>query len=216
MLILRVRRATKRDFGIVVGLIDAAAKWLRSKDTDQWAQPWPDLAGRNERIMNGIELRTTWIAWAYEPALGRKVAVATITLDDTANPVVWDEDEAAEPAAYVNRLVVNREYAGRGVGAALLNWAVKEAVRRFGARWIRIDVWTGNEPLHKLYERQGFERVFPDCADEDYPSRARFKRPVSYVGYDDGRVALEIDSSPEAQPRPEPLRAMAGLTGAPS
>src|SRR5215468_10848219 len=38
---LLLRRATERDHGVIVGLIDGAAEWLRTKNTDQWAQPWP-------------------------------------------------------------------------------------------------------------------------------------------------------------------------------
>ncbi len=210
----RLSRATEHDFGIVINLIEAAAKWLRTKDTDQWKDPWPNLAGRNARVRNGLRLGTTWIVWAYAPEPDRgDVAVATITLDATANPIVWDKKEAAEPAAYVNRLVVHREYGGRGLGAALLSWAAKEAAKSFGAEWIRIDVWTNNEALHKYYQRQGFEKVKPDCSDPNYPSRARFKRHVGYVG-DDGGIELEVVSGPA--PQAERLRCRAwALVGAP-
>jgi GNAT superfamily N-acetyltransferase len=203
MLNLRVCRATERDFKIVVGLINTAAKWLRTKDTKQWRRPWPTRKARNARVRKGLQLRTTWLAWTRDPDLGRDVAVATITLDNTANPIVWNKDEAAEPAAYVNRLVVDRKYAGRGVGADLLNWAASEAASRFGAEWIRIDVWTDNEALHKYYERQGFERVYPDCPDEGYPSRARFRRPIGYVG-DGGGNELKTDSGIAPLPPPPP------------
>ena len=66
---------------------------------------------------------------------------------------------------YVRRLVVRRDYAGRGLGAALLDWAGLTARRQAGAQWIRVDVWRSNKELHAYYERQGFT----SCGDEQRP-----------------------------------------------
>ncbi len=159
------------DFNNVVRLIDGAAAWLRTKGTDQWKRPWPTPRGRVQRIMDGIVSGKTWIAWDRdEPA-------ATITLEDTADPKLWTEWEDAEPAAYVHRLVVGRPYAGIGLGAALLDWAGDRAQRAYGARSIRIDVWTTNTALHRYYQNQGFNFV-REHADRSYPSGVLFQRPI--------------------------------------
>ena len=38
---LQVRRGAADDFELILAMIDEAATWLRDKQTDQWAQPWP-------------------------------------------------------------------------------------------------------------------------------------------------------------------------------
>ncbi|HKB31125.1 MAG TPA: GNAT family N-acetyltransferase [Streptosporangiaceae bacterium] len=168
----RVDSATQSDLGAVSSLIDGAAAWLRTKGTDQWRRPWPSWQGRVARVMDGIESGKTWIAWDGHNA------AATITVEDRADPKLWNEWEGAEPAAYVHRLVVNRRYAGLGLGAALLNWAGDRAVDAYGAKSIRIDVWTTNMALHRYYERQGFIFV-RECSDLSYPSGALFQRDIT-------------------------------------
>src|SRR6266446_7448898 len=146
----RVRLANDQHKRRIIRLLDETAAWLRNKDTDQWARPWPDRAARNERIMADIAEGKTWIAWDGD------ILAGTITSEETANPPLsneWDDDE---PAAYVHRLAVARSHAGRGLGSSLLNWAGLRAATGYGARWIRIDVWNTNLELHKYYLRQGF------------------------------------------------------------
>jgi ribosomal protein S18 acetylase RimI-like enzyme len=193
----RVQRAAESDFDIVISLIDGVTQWLRSKGTDQWQKPWPSIEGRNARVKLSLSLGKTWIVWD-----GNDLPAATITTEDTANPKLWNEWESAVPAVYVHRLVVDRRHGGIGLGAALLNWTVNDAANGFRAEYIRVDVWTDNVALHRYYEDQGFERVYPDCADPEYPSRARFQRPVAYAG-DDVDVILEIDPGRSRQPEPD-------------
>jgi GNAT superfamily N-acetyltransferase len=76
------------------------------------------------------------------------------------------------------RLVVSRSHAGRGIGAALLDWAGKRAARQYDAKWIRVDAWTTNKELHAYYKRQGFALV-RTCPDPTYPSGAMFQKPTS-------------------------------------
>lgn len=183
-----MRRATLRELPIVIRLIEEAAAWLRTKGTDQWAHPWPTLTDRNARLYEGLAQGKTWIAW------NRNIPAATITAEETANPKLWKELEVEEPAVYVNRLVVGRGYAGRGLGAAMLDWAGRQAFQDYGARWIRIDVWTTNRALHEYYEREGFAWV-RNCADLTYPSGALFQRPAAWAhrGCD---VELITESNP--------------------
>jgi ribosomal protein S18 acetylase RimI-like enzyme len=103
--------------------------------------------------------------------------VATITTHRQAHPKLWNELEQAEPAVYAHRLVVNRDYAGLGIGASLLDWAAARAAREDGAEWIRLDVWNTNKALHAYYERLGFTYVRQADYD-DCPSTTLFQRPI--------------------------------------
>jgi ribosomal protein S18 acetylase RimI-like enzyme len=175
---LRLRCATEHDHDAIIGLIDKAAEWLRTKNTDQWAQPWPSEEDRSHRILRDLRSEKTWLA------SDGAVPVATITADPEDSPV-WPKDSRQERAVYVCRLVVSRTHEHRkkhkGLGAALLNWAGLRAREQYGARWIRVDVWTTNKALHDYYRQQGFE--FRGFSEElaDYPSTALFQKPTGGI-----------------------------------
>jgi GNAT superfamily N-acetyltransferase len=170
---LAARRSTVADMPAIIGLIDEAAAWLRTKNTDQWARPWPNRAGRDSRILADLRLGQTWIVWdGSTPA-------ATITAGAGDDPR-WPDDLRRDPAVYVHRLVVSRPYSGVGLGAALLDWSGRNGRRDYSALWIRVSAWTTNAGLHAYYRRQGF---LP-CGlhpDDGYPSAARFQKPTSAV-----------------------------------
>jgi GNAT superfamily N-acetyltransferase len=165
-------RAGEQDHNDITGLIDAAADWLRrTKHTDQWAQPWRSEEDRSNRILRDLRAGNTWMLRHGQTVIG------TITADPQDYPV-WPTEQLREPAVYVRRLVISRAYAGRRLGADLLDWAGLAALRRYGAQWIRVDVWRTNKELHDYYERQGF--VFFDTnSDPDYPSGALFQKPTA-------------------------------------
>ncbi len=158
------------DLDTVIELIDAAAEWLRDKNTDQWAKPWPNRAARDMRVRMGIEARQTWLAIDADGTVA-----ATISAGHEGNPKLWDAMELAEPAVYVQRLVVARRYAGMGVGAQLIDWAGRRGREKHGAAWIRIDVWTTNIALHHYYEANGFS-FLRFCDEPDYPAGALLQK----------------------------------------
>jgi GNAT superfamily N-acetyltransferase len=174
-----IRPATVSRQATVIGLIEEAAAWLRGKDTDQWARPWPDEERRNARVRLGLERGETWIVWDGD------VAAATMTICREANPDVWGK-MAGDDALYIHRLVVGRPYAGRDLGGVMIDWAVQRQCAVRPVEWVRVDVWTTNSHLHDYYERQGFVRC-GTCADPLYPSGALFQKSA------DG--ALKTDTS---------------------
>lgn len=178
--------ATPANLNEVHWLVHEATAWLReSKDTNQWALPWPDLARRTERMRDDLIKGKTWLVWDGSTAAG------TITID-TEDPVaahnrpVWPDHKRREPALYVRRVIVRRSYSGLGLGAGLLDWAADVAERDYRATLIRIDVWTTNLDLHDYYLGQRFircERRDPRELD-GYPSQALFERQVDQAGSD--------------------------------
>jgi GNAT superfamily N-acetyltransferase len=186
-----------RNLKEVRGLVREAAEWLRtSKDTDQWANPWPDRAGQRERILNDLLKGKTWIIW------DGTTAAATITVDteeplDLNEQPVWPTHKRHEPALYVRRVIVSRRYAGLGLGAALLDWAAAVAKRDHDAELIRVDVWTTNTGLHTYYEGQRFIRSEGRDPREltNYPSQALFERAVNQPRSNYTQLFTEQDSS---------------------
>jgi acetyltransferase (GNAT) family protein len=174
-----LRRATPADWYEVRKLVHEAAEWLQTcKDTDQWAKPWPTREARDQRVFAGLERGKTWIVWDGD------VPAATVTIATRPNATVWSnqarECDLSESAVYAHRLITARDYADRGLGAELLDWTGLHGRRLYGARWIRIDVWSTNKQLHDYYLKSGFEPC-GFCADPSYPSGALFQKPVSAI-----------------------------------
>ena len=174
-----LRLATPGDLNEVRWLVHQAADWLtRSKGTDQWATPWPTREARDQRLLTGIRHRRTWIVW------DDGVPAATVTIAARPQPVIWSqpdpECDLSESAVYAHRLITARDYAGRGLGAELIDWAGLRGQHLYGAKWIRIDVWTSNAALHDYYRGRGFKRC-GSCADPHYPSGALFQKPVAAI-----------------------------------
>lgn len=187
----------------VLGLIDEARGWLWTKDTDQWEKPWPDETARDTRVLKGLQGGKTWIVWDGD------IPAATVTITTRKNAAVWAKPDCtcdlAERAVFVHRLITARKYAGLGLGAELIDWAGLRGQRLYGARWIRIDVWTTNQGLHDYYMKQGFEPC-GFCTDPDYPSGALFQKPVSAIRRPSDPQFIESCDRFRADCQPEPNR----------
>jgi GNAT superfamily N-acetyltransferase len=165
-------------FGTILSLIEDARERLWTKGTDQWATPWPDRAARDARVLRGLRGEKTWIVWDGD------IPAATATVTTQRNAAVWSRPactcDLSERAVFVHRLITARKYAGMGLGAELINWAGLRGQRLYGAKWIRIDVWSTNTDLHDYYQRQGFEPC-GRCDDPGYPSGALFQKAVAAI-----------------------------------
>lgn len=176
-LAVRCAQPTESALSTIVALIDEAATWLRTKDTDQWIRPWPTRADRDGRIQTSLWAGKTWICW------DREIPVATLTADLDDDPYWASEySRTTARAVYVHRLVVARRYAGLRLGASLLDWAGRTAWLAHEARTMRVSAWTTNRALHRYYERQGFDRR-GSHADDGYPSGARFEKSTSVIPF---------------------------------
>jgi GNAT superfamily N-acetyltransferase len=173
----RIRLAVPDDISAILALIGSSAAWLhKGKHTDQWARPWPNRDERDARVAQGIKDGLTWMVEDSEGVL-----IGTVTCREHGNDMLWTPAELAEPAAYVSRLIVRRDRAGQGIGAALIHWVGARAVDEWGANWIRVDVWTTNTALHQYYKGQGFEHLRTLEFENywDYPSAALFQKPTA-------------------------------------
>jgi GNAT superfamily N-acetyltransferase len=198
---MRLARATADDFKTVLGLIDEAASWLRTKGTDQWLRPWPTREARDGRVKRGLGFGKTWIAW------DGAVAAATVTLAAKLNPKVWSWSDPAywprpactcdlgQRAVYAHRLITAASHRGQNLGAQLIDWAGWRARCDYGARWIRIDVWSTNTALHEYYKNAGFEPC-GECPDPAYPSGKLFQKQTDWLGPRDSPLLSDYPQEP--------------------
>jgi GNAT superfamily N-acetyltransferase len=168
-----LRRATKRDQDRIVALVFEASTWLRGRGSDQWQGP---IEPRRRRIERDIAAGT-----AYVVETGRLV-VASITVDDFADPELWLPEDRPDDALYVHRMVVARSHAGREIGLSMLDWAGRRAVAE-GKHLLRLDAWATNRDLHTYYVKRGFFKVISGRTLANRGSGANFERfAESYCG----------------------------------
>lgn len=148
---LRIRHAKECDLPRLLDLYEAAQCWIRSRGSDQWAGNTREkmLPRFRESIARGE-------CYVAEDGDGR--LVGTVTVDEYADPEFWTTGDEPESALYVHRMIVDRSLAGQDIGGALLDWAADLAVAR-GRKWLRLDAWRTNRPLHAYYKKQGFTPV---------------------------------------------------------
>lgn len=165
----QISLANTADLDDIVRLRENATKWLRTKQTDQWQQPWPTAEDARERVLEGLQKGTTWIVRLSAEA------VATFVVDRFSDPRLWTESEQSERALYVHRFVVHRNYSGIKLGATLMD-LIGALAAHDGYRWLRVDVWTTNKKLQRYYRKIGFKKV--RTIKGDYPSGALLQRAV--------------------------------------
>ncbi|KKJ96953.1 GCN5 family acetyltransferase [Micromonospora sp. HK10] len=145
---IAVRRGGPEDATTVLRLLDSATAWLAARGrTGQWG------TGPASTDPRRIAQADVW-------AGGGGLHLAT--LDDTVvGALVVGEatgyvPPAVEPELYVNLLVTDRAYAGRGIGARLLAYAA-ELARDRGVGLLRVDCYGGDDrALVRFYEGCGF------------------------------------------------------------
>ena len=127
---------------VVGGLIDDATAWVGDLGFRQWPLPFP-----REDIAAAISRGEVYVAEMDGDAVG----TVTVLKDD---PFFWGR--RGPDALYVHKLAVRRDHAGRGIGAALVEWVNGLAVES-GREYLRLDCLRDDGGIRRYYERLGFE-----------------------------------------------------------
>lgn len=143
-----IRRAHEADTATVVDLWEEAAVWLKAHGSDQWQYPV-----KVHNVQKAIRERACWIVENESV-----VPVATVTLDEHADPDLWKPTDDPGQALYVHRLVVGLSSRGGELGSAVLDWSSRKA-KNAGKKYLRLDVWTSNMQLRQYYLDRGFTLV---------------------------------------------------------
>lgn len=70
----------------------------------------------------------------------------------------WPDHARGRRVMELKQLYTDPALTGHGIGAALMDWAMKEARAR-GADEMQLSVWSGNHGAQKFYARYGFAKV---------------------------------------------------------
>ncbi len=166
-----VRRGSPADLDELLSLRLEAEEWLRDNGEAHDSSPWATYS-RGRIIRRDMTVWETWLVFDG----GRAAATATLGGPDAD---FWNEQDDPYSALYLYKLIVSREYAGLGLGDAILDWACSRA-QQDAKMWLRLDVWRDNTKLHEYYRCRGFEHV-RTVSPEHRRSGALFQRPAGLV-----------------------------------
>ena len=139
---LAVAEAKPEDVEIVLYILNEAADWLQSKGIDQWESRY----FTRSLILDGIGKGEVYLARLDNQIVG------TITVQ-WSDPLWWGDTPM--DAAYFHRLAVKREFAAKGLGHALVEWAENKA-KAAGKIFLRLNCQFENPRIRKYYEDMGF------------------------------------------------------------
>jgi ribosomal protein S18 acetylase RimI-like enzyme len=140
---LTMRQATDADADGVFKMLEAAAEWLLARGILQWIPGQIQMDWLRERITRGE---------VYVATLDGMLA-GSFRLIWSDQPT-WGTQRA--DAGYVHGLVINRAFAGQGLGLRLLERA-ERLVAAAGRPYLRLD--SMNDALIAYYMRAGFSLV---------------------------------------------------------
>ncbi|MEV0092452.1 GNAT family N-acetyltransferase [Streptomyces sp. NPDC050738] len=146
---MKIRKGGADDIPAILGMLDGAIEWLVAEGrTGQWGtKPWSSMPKAVEKVHRYVAEGSPWIAEVDG------VPAGTLTLTEGPGPELAPADE---PERYIHLLVIDRRFAGLGVGSELLRHAAEET-RREGISLLRVDCYAGPDgELVAYYVRNGF------------------------------------------------------------
>lgn len=156
--------ASLADAAEILRLRHEAEEWLEQRRIVQW--------GRG--FLRAVDVRDQLLAgqWYVSRGKGDLRAALRLLWSDEA---IWQHENTR--AAYVHGLVIDRRYAGRGLGAELVRWAEGQAGRADVAV-LRLDCVESNSRLRRYYADLGFREVGRRDFEEPWPSAVLLEKPI--------------------------------------
>jgi len=147
-IMIAILQASKDSIGQVSKILTDAAIWLQ-----EIKKPlWPPEEVSVEALAQ--DLFKYYICYVE----GKPAGTLRYQLED---PDFWPEI-TDDKSAFIHKLAVDRNFAGKGISTTLLQWAV-DTTRSIGRQFLRVDFDPTRKSLKKLYEGFGF--VFDSSKD---------------------------------------------------
>ncbi|ANY69043.1 GNAT family N-acetyltransferase [Paenibacillus sp. BIHB 4019] len=146
-------QAGPEDEDAVRELILATARWLNSMGSIQWGGL---LQGEDSHDLKGAIARGEVFAFRKEG--GVELAGAVILQQEPSewDRKLWGEAEAGKGnAVFLHRLVVNRQFSGKGLGGDIMAW-VERGIQFPGKDRMKLDCIANNEKLNRFYKQCGY------------------------------------------------------------
>ena len=160
LLLSDLNTAIPRDLPEILRLFEVAKAHLREQGVPQWPDDYPD----EKQMLDDILARTVWIL----PRNKRIIACYVLNnfQDKDYADLKWRY--TGEKTLVLHRLVVHPEFQGQGIGRALTQRAIDQAIQS-QADQLRLDSWSENRISTGMYESLGFEKAEGFCYFHGHP-----------------------------------------------
>ncbi len=150
---IRMCKAREDELLVVMDVLNQAAAWLKRQGILQWPVPMPQSV--QDYMAAGIQRGDTYLGW-LDPRDARsgekRQAVVTLRFE-SYDEYLWPLDPSG--GLYLHSLAVSELAHGHRVGAAVLEWALRQAAAA-GRDCLRLDCLASNQRLCRYYINQGF------------------------------------------------------------
>ena len=137
---------------LALSLLREAAKWLQSKNTQQWSFWINPPKEKIDWIKEGFENEEFYFVYQNEILLGM---FRLLYFDEE----YWGKHpDRFDKAGYIHSLTIKRKFAGQGLGALFLQ-KIEDKLREEGIFKFRLDCMQSNTGLCNYYESQGFIKI---------------------------------------------------------
>lgn len=145
-----MEQATPQDTKEVLALLVNTAKWFQSKGSSQWGDllKGVDSHRTDERIQAGD-------VFVCRENGGISGMVMLLKKPSEWDKTLWQQQPSASDAIYLHRIAIHRNYANKGLGKKILNWAC-ESTQFEGKNRMRLDCVAHNEFLNSYYKEENF------------------------------------------------------------
>ncbi len=140
---IEIVQANPNQVAEVSAVLQEVAVWLENKGLKMWEANELAPADVEKQVKTGM----FWLAKIDNE-------IAGCVRFQTEDNEYWD-DVPHSDSAFVHRVAVKRNFAGKGVAIAMLDWA-KSHAKLLNKRYLRLDC-DQREQLIKFYESQGFK-----------------------------------------------------------
>lgn len=143
---IEIRQARTTDIPVLEAIFADVVNWMDDNGLHQWEHEnvkWHNLSRR-------YAPSDFYIAYIDD------VPGACMALIDH-DPNFWPDIPRGE-SLYLHKVAVKREFSGKGISKALIDFAKQKAME-FGIQTVRLDCHRHRHKVRELYEKQGFACV---------------------------------------------------------
>ncbi|KAF8975218.1 hypothetical protein BGZ46_009323 [Entomortierella lignicola] len=181
-----IRNTKPEELEKYINILERAAEWMESQKLAQWIPGTFRKPESRLHISNAIAAQNSYVV--EEVLSGDIAAIFALNYEDPFDDMLWAPllgSENWKDAIYVHRLVVEKQYQGKGIVPMILAFA-EDLVPKKGKKYLRLDCRGNNPGLRKFYREKCRGKVIG--ADgiakmEGLEERGTYTNPATGIEY---------------------------------
>ncbi|KAF9295979.1 hypothetical protein BGZ88_001001 [Linnemannia elongata] len=183
-----IRNTNPEELEEYINILERAAEWMESQNLSQWIPGTFRKPDARAHISSAIASQTSFVV-IHQPS-STIAAIFALNSEDPFDHMLWSPllgEDGWKDALYVHRLVVEKDFQGRGIVPKVLKFT-EELIPKQGKVYLRLDCRGNNPGLRKFYREKcrGFV-VDPEDGDEGrvkgLEERGTYTNPATGINY---------------------------------